>query len=257
MQAALYSIRKGIVMGALSLVMTGGTLSALEITTQTQAVALAGKTRMLPMRMLKNYAMIGMKLHHGDPTKEMHETVAEYDTIITALEAYIKDPAAKSKLDLQKAAWQQIKPMLAQPPVKAKALAFAKSLEALSHDGDVTVKSMTKGSDLKAIGMAARIRAVSQFLGAAYMFKTWGVAVPGRLLSTGMHMFRASLDAVEHASETSAEGKRLAKKIEKTYLFFKVMNDDNNTFVPSLVHRRTDRLLEDAQHLVDTYLKKQ
>lgn len=70
-----------------------------------------------------------------------------------------------------------------------------------------------------------------------------------------MKKFRESLDFLNKVSGNDKRSKELLKDLEKTYLFFSVM-EESGTFTPSLVVKRTDEMMKKADELTRYYVSK-
>ena len=103
--------------------------------------------------------------------------------------------------------------------------------------------------------MAGRLRAVSQKLAALYLLKTWKADQSSASLEKPMKKFRESLDFLNKVSGNDKRSKELLKDLEKTYLFFSVM-EESGTFTPSLVVKRTDEMMKKADELTRYYVSK-
>jgi len=60
-------------------------LSAVEITSATHAVDIAGKQRMFTQRMLKDYAMVGMGNTFGKPEEDLKKISADFQDHMESL----------------------------------------------------------------------------------------------------------------------------------------------------------------------------
>jgi len=156
-------------------------LSALEIKNDLEATNVAGSERMMAMRMLKDYMLIALKHNYGNPKKDLPQTMKRFESVQSALHAYVKDPAT------------------------------AEHLKEVDASSDMMKKPMEK--------------------------------------------FRRSLDFLKKASEGDPEALKLVKDLEKTYLFFSVMNE-SGTFTPSLVVKKTDNMLKTADQLTRRFIEK-
>ena len=100
---------KVIKISLLTATMLVGTLSAIEITSNTDAINIAGKQRMFTQRMLKNYAMIGMNNTYGNPSEDLKKITSNFDDSISSLENYTKSDEIKKSLENIKTLWKACK----------------------------------------------------------------------------------------------------------------------------------------------------
>ena len=71
-----------------------------------------------------------------------------------------------------------------------------------------------------------------------------------------MKTFRESLDFLKKNYGNDPYVKKIVKGMEKNYLFFSMM-EDSGIFTPSLVVKRTDKMLKKADELTKYLVKKQ
>jgi len=239
------------------MVLGGISLGAVEIKSHAQAVDMMGKERMLVMRMLKDTVMIGMKMNYHDPAGELKKTMESFEETQQALKSYVTDPKIKAKLEEIDAKWAQAKKLLSEPPKKERAKEYLKTMvgiRELANDATNMMSGGKKDGANMTINLAGRLRAVSQALASIYLLETWGMEGARKKLEIPMKRFRGSLDHLEKVPETDEKAKKMLKKLEKTYLFFEVMKDAE-TFTPTLVVSKTDRMFKDAAKLTQHYVE--
>jgi nitrate/nitrite-specific signal transduction histidine kinase len=233
-----------------------GMLRAGAITTATEAVNLAGKQRMYTMRLLRDYIMIGAKLNYRNPQEDLKHTLADFEASHEALKAYVTDPALQEELKAIDAQWHKIKTMMSQPPERSKAAEYAKGaidFREMLNDFTNHLSKASGQTAAEAVNLSGRMRAVSQALAAGYLLRTWGLKEAKEKLKIPMKRFRASLDYLHKAPETGEAMRAKLDRLEKIYLFFEVMNG-SDTFVPTLVIKKTDTMLKVANELTQLYV---
>ena len=232
--------------------------SALEIKNDSEATNLAGTERMMAMRMLKDYILIAMKNSYGGPEDDLRQMKKRFETTQKALHAYVKDPAISQHLKEMDRMWAKAKEMLGAPPKKDDAAKYFETMNALKNKAEATVLLLVKKSKHgtpQVVNMAGRLRAISQKLAALYLLKTWEADQSSDLLEKPMKKFRESLDFLSKVSGNDTRAKELLKDLEKTYLFFTVM-EESGTFTPSLVVKKTDAMMKKADELTRYYVSK-
>lgn len=237
-----------------SMLMSGGALSALEITSDAEAVNIMGKLRMLTWRMLKDHVMIGMNSTYNHPEIEIQKTVSEFDENLKALNVYVKDPEVKKKLQTIGEKWQSAQASLATKATLSDTKKYYDETLALKEIANDAVNIMSEGKN-SVIGKAGRLRAVSQALSAIYSLKTWGMKDADKALASPMKRFRTTLDFLKKDSATGPEMTAIIQKLEKTYLFFQMMRDAE-TMTPSLAIKKAKGMLKDADALTQLYVNK-
>lgn len=243
-----------IILLLMSFFLVEGNLLALEIKSNAEAVNNMGKLRMLSWRTLKNYTGIGMDSAYGDPKKELHDTVADFNAILEALNHYTKDPKVQLKLKEIGDKWKIIQSSLDIKLQLSNAKHYYNTIATLKKTAHETVGMMSKNKSI-VVGKAGRLRAVSQAIAAAYVLKTWGMEGADEALKRPMKRFRGNLDFLKKDPATDSEMSKIIQKLEKTYLFFQVMGDAG-TMTPSLAIKKTNRMLKDADKLTQLYVNK-
>ncbi len=240
------------------MVFVGIFLVAGEIKNNSMAVSIIGKQRMYSMRMLKDYIMIGLKLSYGNPADDLKKTMEAFEKSHDSLMAYVKDPDLRKKLEELDRTWQETKKVLKEKPEKSKAKVYKKVLVHLREVANDATNMMARKAGTisdQTINLAGRLRAVSQALAAVYMLKTWEMPGADEALKIPMERFRESMDYLYKSPDTGPDMKKILKKLEKTYLFFQVMNE-SGTFTPTLVAKKTDKMLGEAIKLTKLYVDK-
>ena len=229
-----------------------------EISTLPEAVNMAGKQRMYTQRMLKDYAMVGMENHFGNPEEDLKKTMADFEAHLDALIAFNQDPKTEESLQKVKEMWVPIKETLSQAPDIKKAGKLQEDLDALlkqSNDAvDLFVKQSGKVSG-ETINIAGRQRMLSQRMASLYMLKVWGVNDPKfkEKMDTTMKLFRESLDKLEKSEMNTPEITALLKKVERSFKFFEVMNRSKSKFIPALIYRKSNDILKDMNTATGLY----
>jgi len=239
------------------IVLGGMSLGAAEIKSHAEAVNMMGKERMLVMRILKDMVMVGMKMDYHNPEEDLKKTIATFEETQQALKAYVKDPKIQAKLKEIDAKWTEARELLAEPPQKERAQEYLKTMVGIRELANDATNMMSGGAEDGAsltINLAGRLRAVSQALASVYLLDTWGMEGARKKLEIPMKRFRGSLDHLEKAPVTDEKAKKLLGRLEKTYLFFQVMKD-SETFTPTLVVSKTDRMFKDAAKLTQHYVE--
>jgi len=228
-----------------------------EVASAAQAVNIAGQQRMFTMRLLRDYIMIGEKLHYKDPAADLQKTITRYENSQKALEAYIKDPKLTEELKTIEKRWNEIKKLMAEPPQKSRMAEYAQAAIGFREMLNTFVNHLADASDTQAaqaVNLSGRLRAVSQALAAIYQLHAWGMADTDQKMKIPMKRFRGSLDYLTSAKETAPPMQAKLKELEKIYRFFEVMNTAR-TITPTLAIKKTDTMLEIASELTMLYVQ--
>ena len=238
----------------ISMLLGASSLSALEIKNDAQLEGSIAKMRMMVWRTLKDHIMIGMDSVYGNPQEEIKKTLAAYDVLAKAINAYVKDPALKKHLLKIEKRWGDIETCLDKkltlPETEAcyqKIVAFEtsvnKALEELDSDKGIIIAE------------AGYLRALSQILPSEYALKAWGMKGADTLLLKSMKRLHDTLELLKKDPATGPKMLPLIRKIEKIELFLQVMAD-SETMTPHLLHKKGEAMLKDAGALTQLYTNK-
>jgi len=235
------------------------TLMATEIASLPDAVDVAGKQRMFTQRMLKDYAMIGMKNSFGNPDEDLKIVMNEFDEHLHALHDYTKSEEIKRSLKHVAALWLPIKKVLENTPRKDSVAKLQESLELLLSAANNTTALFAKEtgeSSGKIVDISGRQRMLSQRMASLYMLKVWGVndgKFKEKMQST-MGLFKTSLEKLEQSKLNTDETNKLLKEVKKSFMFFEVMNRSNSAFIPTLIYKKSNDILKNMNTVTHCYV---
>jgi len=236
-------------------------LWSVEIHSAAEAVNIAGKQRMFTQRMLKDYAMIGMGNHFGDPQKDLEETMAAFDDHLKSLQTYAKgDVKIETALADVEKIWKEVETPLKQTPDLEEAQILQEKLESLLKAADTATKAFSEASKKASgemINIAGRQRMLSQRMASLYMLKVWGVKDPKfqEKLNQALAEFKDALTKLEEASLNTEETHALLKKVERSFMFFEMMNRSKSKFIPTLIYKKSDEMLKNMNRVTQLYVE--
>jgi len=235
-------------------------LLAVEIGTIHDAVDMAGKQRMFTQRMLKDYAMVGMKNSFGNPDEDLKNIMVEFEEHLHALHEYTNNKEIKKSAKKVKKLWLPIKKVLETTPSKENVSKLQESLELLlSAANDTTglfAKETGKESG-KVVDMSGRQRMLSQRMASLYMLKVWGVDDEKfkDKMQSSMELFKTSLEVLKKSKLNTDEINKLLSEVEKSFMFFEVMNKSSTTFIPSLIYKKSNDILKNMNRATQCYVE--
>ena len=233
---------KEIKMSILTFSMLTSSVLAIEITSPTHAVDIAGKQRMFTQRMLKDYAMVGMGNTFGNPKEDLEKIIDSFQDYMESLAGYAKNDDTKKSLEKVSSLWLALKKTLLEKPSKDKVEKLQVDLEALLKASNDTTKFFAKESGNKSgeiVNKSGRQRMLSQRMASLYMLKVWEVKDPQfkiKLNST-MKLFKDSLEELSKSELNTDEINKLLAKVKRSFMFFEMMGKSESKFVPSLIYK--------------------
>ena len=242
---------------AISLLSSGA--FSMEVSSSTQAVDIAGKQRMFTQRMLKDYAMIGMKNTFGKPDEDLKNVVGSFDDATNALLTYAKSDELKQSIEKMKILWTPLKQVLSEDATIEKVSKLQEDLEVLLKAADDTTKLFAKESGKvsdEVVNMSGRQRMLSQRMAGLYMLKVWGVEDPQfkeKMLKT-MELFKTSLTELEKSELNTEEITKLLAKVKRSFIFFEMMNKSKSKFVPTLIYKKSNDILKNMNSATQAYV---
>ena len=239
--------------------MLATSVSAIEITSPTHAVDIAGKQRMFTQRMLKDYAMVGMENTFGKPGEDLKKISGDFQDHMESLAAYTKSDEVKKSIEKVETLWTPLKQTLSEAPSKEKVEKLQVDLDDLLKAADETTKLFAKESGTasgETVNKAGRQRMLSQRMASLYMLKVWAVEVPQfkTKLEDAMKLFKTSLAELEKSSLNTDEIKTLLAKVKRSFMFFEIMSKSKSKFVPTLIYKKSNDILANMNSATQKYV---
>ena len=251
----MLSLFKKIIKYTIAFYLFSNSLLAIEIQNIYHAVDIAGKQRMFTQRMLKDYAMVGMKNSFGKPDEDLKKTMVKFEEHLQLLHDYTKNPTIRKSAKKVEALWLPIKKVLKDTPTKERASKLQDSLEELLRLANETTALFAKETGKKSgkvVDMSGRQRMLSQRMASLYMLKVWGIDDKRfqDKMKSAMSLFKTSLETLQKSELNTDEINELLSEVEKSFSFFEVMS----VFIPSLIYKKSNDILKNMNRATQCYV---
>ncbi len=232
-----------------------------------------GELRMLTMRVLQEYAMVGMKNHYKNPQEALQKDMQTLEDGLQMLIESLKDDESKedfSQASLLKAQQgiQEAKKLLGQAPSERSAMEFWKALDQV-RDGLnrslVHLSQMVYPDDdvVQGIMYANRLSTIAQRFGALYLYKVWGFGEELHAKEQLAFLNQFFPDTIENVQESAEElpekeqkeVQKLLDGVKRNLSFFAIMGKSSRRFVPTLIYSKSEKIANSAGKIAEIFEK--
>ncbi len=232
-----------------------------ETITLEEAINQAGRQRMLTQRMVKAYAMIGQRVSIGRGYDQLDAAIALFDNQLQTLKTIAATPEEKASLNKVARLWRRFKRKLDGKPRKSEVASLDRLAEAVLTEADHFVGLLEKRSSKHAghlTNLSGRQRMLTQRMAKYYLFLSWGLDQPAyrQAFDEAVEQFQNSLNELQNSTENTARiGSELDQVEQQWGLFGLSRLVGKNRYVPSLVVRSLDNILQRMDHITSLYAK--
>lgn len=232
--------------------------AAAQLTTG-EAMNMTGLQRSLVQRMTKNYLMIGADVRVEAATRQLQESVTQFDTAYKALSDNATTPEMKAKLGEIGQIWTPFKQQVTAQPEQIQAAAMLANSERLLQESQALTDLMAAqaGSMGKVVNRSGWARVQSQRIAMLYMAKTWQVQAPDldSKLDTAVADFDGILKELEASPAPNEQIATSLRRVRANWAFTLKGIDlhASNAFVPTSITVSTDSLFRHMNELTRLY----
>jgi len=216
---------------------------------------------MLTQRMLMGYALVGMNIKYKSPSDDLLKSVELFDRQLADLKAFKSSEAVTKALETVGSEWKPLRGILVAAPNKEQALALREGLDNLLKASHQVVVELSKASGSSAgeiINTSGRQRMLSQRMAALYALGAWRLdgfkfmpefkKVVAEFSTAHSKLLSSSLtnDAIKKELDAAGKSFKWFEHSAKT---------DSDKFIPSLILRASDRILEHMNNATKMYAK--
>ena len=203
-------------------------------------------------RIMKDYAMIGMKIVYHDPQKDLDEAVARIDEEMKSLVKHkLAEILHTEEMTLQKE-WLVIEAELKYPPTKDSALSLHHHINTFAKHCEILAEHLSIDTGNPAehyVVLIARLNLDVQELAAAYVMKAWG-AIPNDTeyyheVDDILKDFNNGYNELQTAEEKMVSGdvKAKLKVLKKHFKVFEFMAaSKSGRYVPLLIAKKAEKI---------------
>lgn len=224
-----------------------------------EAMNMTGLQRSLVQRMTKNYLMIGADVRVEAATRQLQESVTQFDAAYKALSDYASTAEMRAKLNEIGQIWTPFKQQVSAQPEQAQAAAMLANSERLLQESQALTDLMAAqaGSMGKVVNRSGWARVQSQRIAMLYMAKTWQVQAPDldAKLDTAVADFDGILKELEANPAPNEQIATALRRVRANWAFTLKGIDLHaaNAFVPTSITVSTDSLFRHMNELTRLY----
>ena len=210
-------------------------------------------------RIMKDYALVGMKITYSNPQDDLKKTIKHLDEEMDAL---LKHKLTKNlhneEVALQKA-WQSIEHNLTHDPAKKEAMSLHNKVNEFARLCDTLSEDLAKDIGNPAehyVVLIAELNQYVQQLAGDYIMNAWGAFANEPYLKETKETIKEYLD--DYNKLMSADEKWVPKDIKdmlkvlrKHFMVFEVMAESiSGTHVPLLVSKKANKIFKETKKIL-------
>ncbi|MCU7943601.1 MAG: type IV pili methyl-accepting chemotaxis transducer N-terminal domain-containing protein [Candidatus Thiodiazotropha sp. (ex Cardiolucina cf. quadrata)] len=226
-----------------------------------EAINQAGRQRMLSQRMVKAFAQIGQRILFANPREQLTSAIRLYQKQLNNLKSFARSEKTKRALLRAETVWKRYKDVAdGEVDINSAIKLNGLSEELLQVSQKVVEALVQEAGTEKAhiVDISGRQRMLSQRMAKYYLLLSWGVEdsqFHGEFKKAEME-FSQALAELNGSSLNTAEISEVLEKVNKQWRFFQLTKlMDKGKYLPSVVARTTESLLQDMNRVTGMYAK--
>ncbi len=210
-------------------------------------------------RIMKDYALIGMRVTYHNPQKDLDETLKHLSTEMEDLEKHkITEALHAEEVALHKE-WLKIEEELKSPPNKESAITLHHHINTFAHHCETLAEHLAKDTGNPAehyVVLIARLNLDVQELAGAYVMKAWGAIEDEEYYQEVKDIladFSKAYDELQNAdSKMVSDGvKGHLKTVKKHFMVFEFMAESRSgKYVPLLIAKKAEKIYDETKKIL-------
>ena len=244
----------------LPLSLMAGDIGSVELN---KMIDVAGSQRMLSQRMLRDYALLGLKTTYKDPAQDLVAVVQRFDRQLQELQGAVVNEDVSAAFTEVKTLWLPTKENVLKVPDKNVAAALRGDIERLlkaSHKAVLLLQKASGKESGKVVTLSGRQRMLSQRMANLYMYDFWAVGGDTFFseFKIAVDEFRKAHNYLFTSKQSTAFIKKKLKTAAKSFRWFeKAAKKGSSHLTPEVIQRNSDILLKVMNEVTGLYASEQ
>lgn len=213
---------------------------------------------MYSQRILKDYALIGMKVTYHDPAADLIKNTKVIDQYITNLKSRHLKKTLDDEIHELENLWKKVKPKLLANPTQKHMAQLRKEVEIFSRRCEKLAEDLAEDSKIEGehnMVLIAELGMESQRLAALYMMKAWDVADDNyykevqKIVNEYENIYHELMK--ENEKFISPEIKTKLKATKKYFQVFEFMAaSESGRFVPTMAEKNASKIFHEIRKIL-------